>query len=95
MSATTENDIPCRLTDLSNSGRLNAAGLVSKHGKANARVRYCLIESTPMKIRQGTTTHLLAQWGKLTDNHLDVIAGKRIALSGQIQEVYGVSLAAA
>ncbi|HET6718138.1 MAG TPA: CsbD family protein [Rhodocyclaceae bacterium] len=33
-----------------------------------------------------------AQWGKLTDNHLDVISGKRIALLGQIQEAYGVSL---
>lgn len=32
-----------------------------------------------------------AQWGKLTDNHLEVIAGNRIALSGKIQEAYGVS----
>ncbi|HYN55303.1 MAG TPA: CsbD family protein [Methylotenera sp.] len=31
------------------------------------------------------------QWGKLTDDHLDVIAGKRDALSGKIQEIYGVS----
>ncbi len=32
-----------------------------------------------------------AQWGKLTDDHLDVIAGKRIALAGKIQEIYGIS----
>ncbi len=32
-----------------------------------------------------------AQWGKLTDNHLDVIAGKRDQLAGQIQESYGVA----
>ncbi len=32
-----------------------------------------------------------AQWGDLTDNHLKVIAGKRIELSGKIQEAYGIS----
>lgn len=32
-----------------------------------------------------------AQWGKLTDDHLDVIAGKRDQLAGQIQESYGVA----
>ena len=31
-----------------------------------------------------------AQWGKLTDDHLDVIAGRREQLSGKIQEVYGI-----
>ncbi len=31
------------------------------------------------------------RWGKLTDDHLDVIAGKRDALSGKIQEQYGIS----
>jgi len=29
------------------------------------------------------------QWGKLTDDQLDVIAGKREHLAGKIQEVYG------
>ena len=32
-----------------------------------------------------------AQWGKLTDDQLDVIAGKRIDLAGKIQESYGVT----
>lgn len=32
-----------------------------------------------------------AQWGKLTDDQLDVIAGKRQHLSGKIQEVYGMT----
>jgi len=31
------------------------------------------------------------QWGKLTDDDLDVIAGKREQLVGQIQERYGKS----
>src|SRR5450759_5900028 len=31
------------------------------------------------------------QWGKLTDDQLDGIAGKRAALAGKIQEAYGVS----
>lgn len=31
------------------------------------------------------------QWGKLTDDQLDVIAGKRAALAGKIQESYGIT----
>lgn len=31
-----------------------------------------------------------AQWGRLTNDHLDAIAGKRDQLAGQIQESYGV-----
>jgi uncharacterized protein YjbJ (UPF0337 family) len=31
------------------------------------------------------------QWGKLTDDQLDVIAGKRDHLVGKIQESYGIS----
>lgn len=32
-----------------------------------------------------------AQWGKLTDDRLDMIDGKREQLTGEIQEAYGVS----
>ncbi|MRD71659.1 CsbD family protein [Rhodocyclus tenuis] len=32
-----------------------------------------------------------ARWGKLTDDHLDVIAGKRTELSGKLQESYGIT----
>lgn len=32
-----------------------------------------------------------AQWGKLTDDQLDVIAGKREQLLGKIQETYGLT----
>lgn len=31
------------------------------------------------------------RWGRLTDDHLDVIAGKRDQLAGKIQEMYGVT----
>ena len=31
------------------------------------------------------------QWGKLTDDNLDQIAGKRDQLAGKIQETYGVT----
>jgi len=31
------------------------------------------------------------QWGRLTDDQLDVIAGKRDNLAGKIQEAYGIS----
>jgi uncharacterized protein YjbJ (UPF0337 family) len=33
-----------------------------------------------------------AQWGKLTDDHLDVIAGNRDQLAGKIQETYGITM---
>ena len=32
-----------------------------------------------------------AQWGKLTDDDLDVVAGHREQLAGKIQERYGVA----
>ena len=31
------------------------------------------------------------QWGKLTDDDLDVVAGKRDQLEGKIQERYGIA----
>ena len=31
------------------------------------------------------------QWGKLTDDQLDMAAGKRDKLVGKIQEAYGIS----
>jgi uncharacterized protein YjbJ (UPF0337 family) len=31
------------------------------------------------------------QWGRLTDDHLDVVAGKRDQLVGRIQESYGIA----
>jgi uncharacterized protein YjbJ (UPF0337 family) len=33
----------------------------------------------------------IQQWGKLTDDQFDRIAGKREELVGQVQEAYGVS----
>uniref|UniRef100_A0A7C3LUK8 CsbD family protein n=1 Tax=Leptospirillum ferriphilum TaxID=178606 RepID=A0A7C3LUK8_9BACT len=32
-----------------------------------------------------------SQWGKLTDDQLKVINGKRDVLSGKIQEAYGIT----
>jgi len=31
------------------------------------------------------------QWGKLTDDDLDIIAGKREQLAGRLQERYGIA----
>lgn len=36
--------------------------------------------------------HVKAQWGKLTNDQISVIAGKRDQLAGQIQESYGVGV---
>jgi uncharacterized protein YjbJ (UPF0337 family) len=35
--------------------------------------------------------HAKEQWGKLTDDDLDVVAGRRDQLAGKIQERYGVA----
>ena len=32
-----------------------------------------------------------AQWGKLSDDQLDVIDGRRVELAGRIQEAYGLT----
>jgi len=34
---------------------------------------------------------VLMQWGKLTDDQLDLIAGKKTYLAGEIQKAYGLS----
>lgn len=34
---------------------------------------------------------VLEKWGKLTNDQLDQIAGKRTELAGRIQEAYGIS----
>lgn len=39
--------------------------------------------------------HVKEQWGKLTDDHLDEIAGQRDQLVGKIQEGYGMAKDAA
>lgn len=31
------------------------------------------------------------RWGRLTDDHLDVVGGQREQLAGRIREVYGLS----
>jgi len=35
--------------------------------------------------------NVVQQWGKLTDDQLEVIAGRRDLLLGRIQELYGIS----
>ena len=39
------------------------------------------------------TGRVKEQWGKLTDDDLDVIAGRRDQLAGKIQERYGLAKA--
>jgi len=39
--------------------------------------------------------HAQQQWGKLTDDDFDVIAGKREQLAGKLQERYGIAKDAA
>ena len=37
------------------------------------------------------TGYAKEQWGRLTEDDLDVVAGKRDQLAGRIQEAYGLS----
>jgi uncharacterized protein YjbJ (UPF0337 family) len=37
------------------------------------------------------TGHAKEQWGKLTDDDIEVVAGRRDQLAGKIQERYGVA----
>ena len=41
------------------------------------------------------TANIKQQWSRLTDAHLDAIAGKREHLAAKIQEMYGISRDAA
>jgi len=41
------------------------------------------------------TGRVKEQWGKLTDDDLEVVAGRRDQLAGKIQERYGLALGAA
>ncbi|PXW97014.1 uncharacterized protein YjbJ (UPF0337 family) [Sphaerotilus hippei] len=34
---------------------------------------------------------MVEQWGKLTDDDLDIVAGKRDQLAGKIQDRYGIA----
>ncbi len=40
---------------------------------------------------QQATGKAKEQWGKLTDDDLDVVAGRREQLAGKIQERYGIA----
>jgi uncharacterized protein YjbJ (UPF0337 family) len=35
--------------------------------------------------------HIQEEWGKLTDDHLDAVAGKRVQLAGRFQVTYGLA----
>ena len=37
------------------------------------------------------TGHAKEQWGKLTDDDIEIVAGRRDQLAGKIQERYGVA----
>ncbi len=43
------------------------------------------------RIANSCKTNFVPVFGKLTDDHLDVIDGRRIELAGKIQEAYGIS----
>jgi uncharacterized protein YjbJ (UPF0337 family) len=50
-------------------------------------MNWTIVESNWMQFK-GTVR---ARWSKLTDEHLDAIAGKRPQLLGKLQEMYEIS----
>jgi uncharacterized protein YjbJ (UPF0337 family) len=40
-------------------------------------------------------SHVKERWSRLTDDHIDTIAGKRDRLAGKIQDAYGITKAQA
>jgi uncharacterized protein YjbJ (UPF0337 family) len=54
-------------------------------------MNWALVESNWMQFK-GTVR---ARWNKLTDEHLDAIAGKRPQLLSKLQEMYGITKATA
>ncbi len=42
-----------------------------------------------------TKGRIKEQWGRLTEDHLNIIDGRRDRLLGQIQESYGIAMAKA
>jgi uncharacterized protein YjbJ (UPF0337 family) len=64
-----------------------AAGIVRPFNRKETQMNWNQIEGN-WKQFKGLAKQ---QWGKLTDDQLDVIAGKREQLSGKIQEAYGVT----
>jgi uncharacterized protein YjbJ (UPF0337 family) len=64
-----------------------AAGIVCHFNRKEIQMNWNQIEGN-WKQFKGIAKQ---QWGKLTDDQLDVIAGKREQLSGKIQEAYGIT----
>lgn len=75
----------CRSHDITGTGWSRAL----QQGKDNP----CM-EPMDWKRIAGNWTHwrgaIQERWGRLTDDHMDVIAGKREKLAGRIQELYGL-----
>jgi uncharacterized protein YjbJ (UPF0337 family) len=71
----------------SDAGPLIAQGSSSTHLRKEIKMNWDMIEGN-WKQYKGKVKE---QWGKLTDDHLDTIAGKRDQLIGKIQETYGIN----
>jgi uncharacterized protein YjbJ (UPF0337 family) len=57
------------------------------HGQESLAMNWDRIEGNWKQIKGRVKEH----WGKLTDDDVDVIAGKRDQLVGKIQETYGIT----
>jgi uncharacterized protein YjbJ (UPF0337 family) len=66
-------------------GRISAVHKVHRNPPQGVSMNWDQIEGDWKQVKG----KIKEQWGKLTDDHLDVIGGKRDQLVGKIQEEYG------
>jgi uncharacterized protein YjbJ (UPF0337 family) len=66
---------------------MGALARVAPHHEQETGMNWDRIEGNWKQI----TGKAKAQWGKLTDDDLDVIAGRRDELAGKIQARYGIA----
>lgn len=79
--------------------RWNLKGSDGVHCTAGQRVAVCTIPKKELSMNwdrvEGNWKQIKGrakqQWGKLTDDDLDVAAGKRDELAGKVQERYGIT----
>jgi uncharacterized protein YjbJ (UPF0337 family) len=67
--------------------RFEAADLLPQHPNQGNTMNWDRMEGNWTQFKGSAKQ----QWGKLTDDQLDVVAGKREALAGKIQEAYGIT----
>lgn len=76
-----QNLEPCR------AGGVVYPSIVTRNPRKDMTMNWDQIEGKWMQLKGKAK----ATWGELTDDELDVVAGKRDQLAGKVQERYGIA----